>query len=193
MPGEGNTGKLVILSAPSGAGKTTIARHLLNSGLQLKFSVSACSRGKRPGEENGKDYYFFSPDEFRKSIESGEFLEWEEVYPGHYYGTLKKEVDRITRSGFNVLFDVDVMGGINIKRQYQDLALAIFIQPPSITELENRLKLRSTDTLEKIQMRIYKARFEMSFAKEFDVVIINDKLEIALEETTASVRKFLIE
>ncbi len=185
-------GKLVILSAPSGSGKTTIARHLLNAEFKLKFSVSACSREKRQGETDGIDYYFLSPQEFRKSIVKNEFLEWEEVYADHYYGTLKSEVERITESGHNVLFDVDVVGGINIKKQYGELALAIFVQPPSIDELEKRLYQRSSDSSEKIRMRIDKAEHEMSFADDFDLVIINDKLEIALKEATQAVSRFLM-
>ncbi len=185
-------GKLVIISAPSGSGKTTIAHQLLNSDLKLKFSVSACSREKRPGEIEGIDYYFISQLEFRDYIDAGEFLEWEEVYPDHYYGTLKREVKRIAESGHNVLFDVDVVGGLNIKKQYGDFALAIFIKPPSIKELEKRLKKRSTDSIQKIQMRLDKARQEISLADDFDLIIINDDLDLALEKTSQAIREFLM-
>jgi len=184
-------GKLIILSAPSGSGKTTIARHLLNLEFKLRFSVSACSRDKREGEKDGVDYYFLSPEEFRAQIEKDEFLEWEEVYPDHYYGTLKSEVKRITQSGNNVLFDVDVIGGMNIKKHYGEAALSIFIQPPSLDELRNRLKLRSTDSDEKIQMRLDKAKHEMSFAENFDLVIVNNELEAALAEAEKAVGMFL--
>jgi len=182
---------LIILSAPSGSGKTTIARHLLDSDLSLKFSVSACSREKRVGEKDGIHYYFLSPEDFRSAINADEFLEWEEVYPDHYYGTPKSEVERILQSGHNVLFDVDVIGGINIKKFYGESALSIFVQPPSIDELEIRLNLRSTDSKKKIRMRLDKAIHEMSFADKFDLIIINDKLEVALEEAEQAVSKFL--
>ena len=184
-------GKLVILSAPSGSGKTTIAKHLLESGLNLKFSISACSRKKRPGEEDGVDYYFMNPDEFRKLVEENKFLEWEEVYPEHYYGTLKKEVDRIRNAGNHVIFDVDVVGGLNIKKHYGDEALAVFIQPPHIEELEKRLINRSTDSEEKIRIRLNKASQEMSFADKFDLVIINDDLEKAKVEAYKAIAAFI--
>lgn len=183
--------KLIILSAPSGAGKSTIAKHLLNSGLNLMFSISACSRQKREGESDGIDYYFFSPDEFRRHISDEKFLEWEEVYPDHYYGTLKSEIKRITQSDHHVLFDVDVIGGLNIKRHYKDKALAIFVKPPGIKELEERLIKRSTDSAERIRMRLDKAGYEMSFAPEFDIVITNDKLEVAVKEAIEAVKRFL--
>lgn len=186
-------GSLVILSAPSGAGKTTIARHLLESNLKLMFSVSACSREKREGEKDGIDYYFLSPSEFRKQIDADEFLEWEEVYPDHYYGTLKREIKRITDSGHNVLFDVDVVGGLNIKKFFGEEALAIFIKPPDVEELEKRLHSRSTDSKDKIQMRLDKALHELTYAGSFDLVIVNDDLETALSETEKTVRKFIFE
>jgi guanylate kinase len=191
MKDNSKTGKLIVLSAPSGAGKTTIARHLLEAGLNLKFSISACSREKREGETDGEDYYFLSESDFKSHIDQGNFLEWEEVYPGHFYGTLKSEVERIIGSGSNVLFDVDVIGGLNIKKYYGDKALAIFIKPPSVSDLENRLRARSTDSEEKIRMRLNKAIHELSFASDFDLVIINDNLGIAKKEAEDSVRIFL--
>jgi len=184
-------GKLVIFSAPSGAGKTTIVRHLLSRGLNFGFSISATTRKPRGTEQNGKDYYFLSAEEFKDKINHAEFLEWEEVYPGCFYGTLKSEVDRICKNGQNILFDVDVVGGSNIKKFYGEKALAVFIQPPSIKELEIRLLARSTDGLEVIKQRIAKAEHELTYVNLFDVIIINDKLEDAFKETEEKVRKFL--
>ena len=184
-------GKLVIFSAPSGAGKTTIVRHLLSLGLNFGFSISATTRKPRGVEQNGKDYYFLSSEEFREKINHEEFLEWEEVYPGCFYGTLKSEVERIFKIGQNILFDIDVIGGSNIKKYYGDKALAVFIQAPSIQELENRLMNRSTDHPEVIKERIAKAEHEMSFGHLFDVVIVNDKLDEALLEAEEKVRQFL--
>jgi guanylate kinase len=175
-------GKLIIFSAPSGAGKTTIVRHLLDRKLNLEFSVSATSRAPRPNETNGKDYYFLTEKEFKRKIENNEFLEWEEVYKGVYYGSLKSEVERIRNLGKNVIFDVDVVGGLNIKKFYDDEALAIFVQPPSVEELRKRLISRSTETEEKIQMRIAKAEHELSFAKQFDKLVTNNDLEQACRE-----------
>ena len=184
-------GKLIIFSAPSGAGKTTIVRHLLDKNLNLEFSVSATSRAPRHNETHGKDYYFLTTDEFTKKISNGEFLEWEEVYKGVYYGSLKSEVERIRNKGKNVIFDVDVVGGLDIKRVYGDVALAVFVQPPSVEELRNRLKNRSTETEEKIQMRIAKAEHELSFAGEFDVAITNNDLTQACKEAEEIIRGFL--
>ncbi len=184
-------GKLIIFSAPSGAGKTTIVRHLLDKDLNLEFSISATSRGMRHTETNGKDYYFLSPEEFRKKIDNNEFLEWEEVYAGTYYGTLKSEVERIRNNGKNVIFDVDVVGGCNIKKYYGDEALAVFVQPPSVEELRNRLISRSTDSLEVIEKRVAKAQYELTFASQFDLIIINENLEIAFEEAEKCIREFL--
>jgi guanylate kinase len=184
-------GKLIIFSAPSGAGKTTIVRHLLDKDLNLEFSVSATSRAPRHNETHGKDYYFLSAEEFKKKITKGEFLEWEEVYDGNYYGTLKSEVDRIRDLGKNVIFDVDVFGGLNIKKFYSVDACAIFVQPPSVDELRARLKNRSTETEEKIQMRIAKAEHELSFANEFDVRITNNDLQQACREAEEIIREFL--
>lgn len=184
-------GKLIIFSAPSGAGKTTIVRHLLGKDLNLEFSISATSRAKRHTETNGKDYYFLSEEEFRSKIANNEFLEWEEVYKGTFYGTLKSEVERIRQNEKNVLFDVDVVGGCNIKNYYGDQALAIFVQPPSVEELRNRLVLRSTDALEVIEKRVAKAEYELTFAPQFDCVIINDQLDKALEEAEKCIREFI--
>ena len=184
-------GKLIIFSAPSGAGKTTIVKHLLGQDFNLEFSVSATSREPRKGEIDGKDYYFLSKKNFENKIEKNEFLEWEEVYPGIFYGTLKSDVERIRAQGKNVLFDVDVVGGLNIKKHYEEEALAFFVQPPSVEELKKRLQNRSTESEEKIRMRMEKAEFEMSFAERFDVVLINDKLENAFEMAKETVKEFL--
>lgn len=184
-------GKLIIFSAPSGAGKTTIVRHLLEMDLNLEFSISATSRGKRHNETHGKDYYFLLEEEFRSKIANNEFLEWEEVYKGTFYGTLKSEVERIRQNGKNVLFDVDVVGGCNIKKYYGDQALAVFVQPPSVEELRNRLVLRSTDALEVIEKRVAKAEYELTFAPRFDCIIVNDQLDKALEEAEKCIREFI--
>lgn len=184
-------GKLIIFSAPSGAGKTTIVKHLLQQNFDLEFSISATSRKARHTEINAKDYYFLSDEEFQQKIATEDFLEWEEVYKGTSYGTLKSEVERIRDLGKNVIFDVDVVGGLNIKKYYGDEALAIFVQPPSVEELRNRLTGRSTETEDKIQMRIAKAEHELSFAKDFDVVIVNDKLEKAFEDSENILSEFL--
>ncbi len=184
-------GKLIIFSAPSGAGKTTIVKHLLQKGFDLEFSISATSREPRHTETHGKDYYFLSGEEFLSKVENEEFLEWEEVYKGTSYGTLKSEVERIRKQGKNVVFDVDVVGGLNIKKYYGDEALAVFVQPPSVEELRNRLVGRSTDSEEKIAMRVAKAEHELSFAPQFDVVIINDKLEDAFVEAEKIISEFL--
>jgi len=185
-------GKLIIFSAPSGAGKTTIVRHLLEQNLNLEFSISATSRGMRHTETNGKDYYFLSPEEFRSKIENDEFLEWEEVYAGTFYGTLKSEVERIRTNGQNVIFDVDVVGGCNIKKFYGDEALAVFIQPPSIDELRKRLVSRSTDSPEVIEKRVAKAEYELTFACQFDRIIVNENLEKAFEEAEKCIHDFII-
>ena len=184
-------GKLIIFSAPSGSGKTTIIKELLTENYKIEFSISACSRKKRDGEEHGKDYYFLSVEEFKSKIKQDDFLEWEEVYKDNYYGTLKNEVQRIRNLGHNVLFDVDVVGGINIKNFYKDEALSIFIKPPSIEELKNRLTNRSTDDEESINKRIEKAEFELSFANKFDEVVINDNLKTAIIEVKSILNNFL--
>lgn len=185
------SGKLIIFSAPSGAGKTTIVRHLLQQNLGLEFSISAASREKRPKEVHGKDYYFMSAEEFKEKIKNNDFIEWEEVYENHFYGTLKSEVERIWKNGNSVIFDVDVIGGLNIKKQYKDKALAVFVMPPSIDELRNRLTLRSTESPENLKKRIEKAEAEIAFAERFDVVIINDVLDKALKDATDLVKNFL--
>jgi len=184
-------GKLIIISAPSGSGKTTIVKHILGLSLNLKFSVSACSRKPRVNETDGKDYYFLTPDEFRVKIDHGEFVEWEEVYEGCFYGTLKSEVERIWNSGNHVIFDVDVKGGLNIKKQFPDNSLALFIQPPSVAELEERLRIRSTDSDAIIKTRVKKAEYELSFAPEFDKIIVNDNLDLALSETEKTIKEFI--
>jgi guanylate kinase len=187
------THKYIVLSAPSGAGKTTIARHLLNAGLGLEFSVTACSREKRPGETDGVDYFFITIEEFRRKVAAGEFFEWEEVYPDHFYGTLNSEVARIHANGHSVLFDVDVAGGLNIKRLCGDLALTVFVSPPSVAALRERLVKRATDSAEKIELRLGKALIEMEKARSFDKIIVNDRLETALEEAEKLIRDFLNE
>ena len=184
-------GKLIIFSAPSGSGKSTIIQSLLDKDLNLSFSISATSRAPRGSEQNGVEYYFISPEEFKSRIANDEFLEYEEVYAGKFYGTLKSEVERILNWGKNVIFDVDVVGGLNIKKYYGGQALALFIQPPSIKELEKRLKNRATDTPEVIANRIAKAEYELSFAPRFDKIIVNDVLEKAQAEAYHLIRQFI--
>jgi guanylate kinase len=185
-------GKLLIFSAPSGSGKTTIVKHLLTKNYGLEFSVSATSRALRGSEVDGIDYYFLSPDEFKMRVEKNEFLEWEEVYSGVFYGTLLSEVERIREKGNHVVFDVDVVGGCNIKKYYGDDALSVFVQPPSIEELKNRLLSRSTDDENVITTRIAKAEYELTFAPRFDVILINDRLEDAFQEVESVVENFLL-
>ena len=185
------TGKLIIFSAPSGSGKSTIIQYLLTQGLNLAFSISATSRAPRGPEKDGVEYYFLTPDEFRRRIADGDFLEYEEVYTDKFYGTLKSEVERLTALGKNVIFDVDVVGGVNIKRFYGQRALSIFIQPPSVEELRRRLVSRATDAPEVIESRLAKAEYEMSFASKFDRVIINDDLTTAENEALNIIQDFL--
>lgn len=184
-------GKLIIFSAPSGSGKSTIINYLLTQNLNLHFSISATSRAPRGTEKNGVEYYFLTPEEFRNRIEAGDFLEYEEVYTDKFYGTLKSEVERILSKGDNVIFDVDVVGGCNIKKFYGDRALSVFIQPPSVEELRKRLEGRGTDAPDIIESRIAKAEFELGFANKFDTVIINDDLEQAKAETLLTLQNFL--
>lgn len=184
-------GKLIIFSAPSGAGKTTIVHRLLESRNDLEFSVSACSRPMRVNEKDGVDYYFISAEEFRKRIANDEFLEWQEVYENSFYGTLKTEVERIWAKGNHVVFDVDVVGGLNIKKYGKENALAVFVMPPSVEELEARLKRRSSETTETLKKRIEKANYELTFANKFDKIIVNDELEKAVKEAKELVEEFL--
>ncbi len=184
-------GKLIIFSAPSGAGKTTIVKYLLTKGLGLEFSISATSREKRHTETHGEDYYFLSDAGFREKVKNDEFLEWEEVFHGSLYGTLKSEVERIRNLGKNVIFDVDVVGGLNIKRFYGNEALSVFVRPPSVAALKERLTARSTETEEKIKARIAKAKYEMAFADRFDVILVNENLEEAFAEAEKLVAGFL--
>jgi len=176
-------GKLIIFSAPSGSGKTTIVKQLLANNSNLGFSISACTRDKRgKAETDGQDYYFLTPDEFRQKISEDAFVEWEEVYPGTYYGTLKSEIERIWASGKHVIFDVDVKGGLALKNYYQERALAVFVKVPSLEVLEERLRSRGTETEESLSKRINKMKFEWSFQAKFDVILLNDQLEDAVLE-----------
>ena len=187
-------GKAIIFSAPSGSGKSTLIRYLMEKAQEkfnLHFSVSATSRAPRGKEQNGVEYHFLTTEEFRKKIEEDAFIEYEEVYEGRYYGSLKSEVDKQLERGENVVFDVDVKGGTNIKRHFGDRALGIFIQPPSIDELRRRLIKRGTETPEQIEDRLERAALELSYADKFDKVIINDQLELAEEETVEIVTEFL--
>lgn len=184
-------GKLIIFSAPSGSGKTTIVKHLLEKGFNLEFSISACNRKPRGQEVHGKDYYFLSTEEFKTSIDKDEFVEWEEVYTDRFYGTLQSELKRIWEKGNHVLFDVDVKGGVNIKKKFGDDALSVFVMPPSIKELAKRLKGRGTDSDEEIEKRLAKAQEEITYSKKFDFVILNDDLENAKQEAEEILTEFL--
>lgn len=185
------TGKVLIFSAPSGSGKSTIVNHLLTLGLGLEFSVSATSRAPRGQEQNGVEYYFLTTEEFERRIAAGEFVEHEEVYAGCYYGTLRSEVERIWAKGNTIVFDVDVKGGLNLKKIFGSQALTIFIHPPSVEELRRRLEGRGTDSPEKIEQRLAKAQTELAFAPQFDTVVVNDDLATAFADAEACVRKFI--
>ena len=193
LEGTGESGRLLIVSAPSGSGKSTIVNYLMKEHpeFRLAFSVSATSRPPRGEERNGVEYYFLTEEEFRRHIKAGDFLEYEEVYEGRFYGTRKSQVDEKMAAGLNVVFDVDVKGGINIKRYYGDKALSVFIQPPSVEALRKRLLGRATDDMAQIEERLAKAEYEMTFASQFDRILINDDLDTAKREAVAMLREFL--
>jgi len=184
-------GKAIIFSAPSGSGKTTIVQHLLKKFDILDFSISACSRPKRPNEQHARDYYFLSLENFKSKIQNQEFIEWEEVYTDNYYGTLKSEIDRIWQSGKHVVFDVDVKGGLNLKKYFGDKSLSIFVKLPSIELLEHRLRQRGTESEEKIKQRIEKSRYEVSFMDKFDKILENNELEVAFIQAENYVKEFI--
>jgi guanylate kinase len=185
------TGKALIFCAPSGSGKTTIVKHLLENNSSLGFSISASTRDKRGRTEaHGKDYYFLTPDEFKKRIDADEFIEWEEVYEGNFYGTLKSEIERIWQEGKDVIFDVDVKGGLALKKYFGDSALAIFVKVPSLEILKTRLNDRGTESPESLSRRLFKAQFEMSFQDKFDVVLVNENLQISLQEAQRLYNEF---
>ena len=184
-------GKCIIFSAPSGAGKTTIVQHLLKQSLDLEFSISACTRDKRGAEIHGKDYYFLSLQEFKNKIKDDEFIEWEEVYVDHFYGTLKEEIERIWSTGKHVIFDVDVVGGINLKKYFRQDALSIFVMPPSMQDLESRLRGRGTDSEERILKRLAKAKQELITADQFDKIVLNNDLKKAQQEALNLVSEFV--
>ena len=187
-----NKGKLLVFSAPSGSGKTTIVRHLLSKeDLNLEFSISAATREPRGEEVNGKEYYFMSIDEFKKHIKADDFIEWEEVYRDNFYGTLKSEVERIWAKGKNVIFDIDVSGGLRIKHKFPEETLAVFVKPPSVDELKRRLKERSTESEDKINMRIAKAHVELATAPQFDTIIKNYDLDVAKEDAYQLVKNYI--
>lgn len=190
-----NTGKLIIFSAPSGSGKSTLVNYLMEQHpeLQLAFSISCTSRAPRGKEQNGVEYFFLSPEEFKKKIANDEFLEYEEVYEDRFYGTLKSHVEAQSQAGQNVVFDVDVKGGVNIKKHYGSRALSVFIQPPSVEELRNRLVGRATDAPEVIEQRLNRAEYELSFADKFDRIVINDDLEKAKVDVYNVIKQFLDE
>ena len=184
-------GKLFVFSAPSGSGKTTLVKHLLTQNLPLGFSISATSRSPRGQEIEGVDYYFLSQEAFQKKIEEDAFVEYEEVYNGAFYGTLRSEVERLWAEGKHVLFDIDVVGGLNIKEQFPEETLAIFVQPPSLEELENRLRKRGTETEDKIQQRLDKSAKELIYSQDFDVILVNDNLNTAKQEVVRLIKQFL--
>lgn len=186
------SGKIIVISAPSGCGKSTIINSILDSGSpQLRFSVSATNRSPRKGEIDGVHYHFMTTEEFRDAIAADKFVEWEEVYPGRYYGTLKSEIDRIIDKGGNVILDIDVKGGVNVKKLYGDRAKTVFILPPSIEELRHRLEGRGTDAPEIIEERVGKAEYELSFADRFDNRVVNDNLEVAIDQTRELIEDFI--
>ena len=187
-----NEGKVIIFSAPSGAGKTTIVRALLDELSELSFSISACNRDPRGQEVNGKDYHFIGIEGFKKKIKNNEFVEWEEVYQDHFYGTLNSELTRIWNANKTVVFDVDVVGGMSLKKKFGKKALAIFVMPPSLVVLEERLRNRNTDSEQKIQQRLEKAEHEISLSSGFDVILKNDKLDTAISETKSIINQFLV-
>lgn len=185
-------GKVIVVSAPSGCGKSTIINSLLDRGdMDMQFSVSATNRAPRQGETHGESYYFMSTPEFRAAVDRGEFVEWEEVYPGRFYGTLRSEIERIIDAGHNVILDVDVKGGVNVKRMMGDRAVSIFIMPPSVDALRSRLLSRGTDSPEAIEERVGKAEYELSFAPQFDHTVTNDELSEAIERTRAIISGFI--
>lgn len=184
-------GKLFIFSAPSGSGKSTIVQHLVKQDLGLAFSISVTSRPPRGDEVDGREYHFISPDSFRIKIDNNDFIEWEEVYPGQFYGTPKSEVNRIWESGRHALFDIDVVGGLNLKKEFGEKSLSVFVMPPSLEELELRLRSRATDDAGALKKRLGKAEYEMGFSTRFDHVIVNDSLEKALAEAESLVRNFM--
>lgn len=184
-------GKLIIFSAPSGSGKSTIVNNLLEREVPLEFSISACSREPRGEEKHGVHYYFLNPEEFKRKAEADEFLEWEEVYKNRFYGTLRSEVDRIWAKGKHVIFDIDVIGGLNLKKQFGDKALSVFIKAPSIAALKERLEKRNTEDQANLKMRLDKAEEEMSYAKEFDLIIVNDDLKKAQDEAYHKIMDFI--
>lgn len=184
-------GKLLIFSAPSGAGKSTIVQHLMKQNLGLEFSISATSRAPRKGEKDGREYYFISPEEFRRMIKAKAFVEWEEVYPNQYYGTLYSELEKIWKRGKHAIFDIDVAGGLNLKKSFGEQACAIFIQPPSVEVLEQRLRSRGTDDEASLQLRLGKAVYEMEQASKFDHMVVNDNLEQAEKEAEKIILDFL--
>lgn len=183
-------GKAFIFSAPSGSGKTTIVKHLLKQNSDLSFSISACTRPQRPNEVSGRDYYFMTPDEFKSHIHKQDFVEWEEVYSGKYYGTLKSEIERIWEQGKHVIFDVDVQGGMNLKKYFGDAALAVFVRVPSLEKLKERLSARNTETAESLQQRLVKAKEELLYESSFDITLVNDDLQQTLEQAQLFYEQF---
>jgi guanylate kinase len=185
-------GKAIIFSAPSGSGKTTIVKRLVQRNPDLEFSISACTRDRRGRqEENGKDYYFLSPEEFKSKIDQNDFIEWQEVYAGNFYGTLKSEIDRIWAAGKNVIFDVDVKGGVNLKKHFGERALAVFVKVPTLEILAERLRDRGTEAQESMSRRLFKAKFEMTFEDQFDVTLLNQDLKVSVRQAQEMYRNFV--